>query len=185
MPGYSLIGPYATSIAGERTFAMAHNRRPAISLLALLAIAMLSTLGCGSSQKTGGESSTLVAQADPICQQVAERRAAANAALRASGASTAKTLGVLARSAPGVATYEHRAIDQLSALKPPAALASDWRQMLAGMQKLADYATRLGPYALSHNVKGIQALDADGKRIRAGLAAIAARDGFTYCGRTS
>ena len=164
---------------------MAQNRRPAISVLAVLAIAMLSALGCGSSQTTGGGSSTLIAQADPICRQVAARRAAANAALRESRPSTAKSLLVLAHIAPNVAVYEHQAIDRLSSLKPPAALSSDWQQMLAGMQKLADYAARLGPYARSHNVKGIRALDADGKRIREQLTVIATRDGFTYCGRTS
>jgi hypothetical protein len=147
-----------------------------------LVIALVAA-GCGSSSDTGA--SKLVAEADPICKQVSVERTAANTAVSNASSSTAKTLQVLARVAPPVAADEQRAIVRLRALKAPASLASDWQKLLAGMEQLANDATKIGADAKSGHYKDVTLLTANGRTVREQITAIATRDGFTYCGRTS
>ncbi len=153
-----------------------------LALVAVLAIAVLAIAGCGGQTARG----RFVAQADAICKQVAVRRLAANAALsRAGSRSSAHALDALAQIAPGVGAYEHDAVLRLGALKAPASLADDWQKMLIGMDRLASNTARLGAVAKSKNVKGGQALLVSSQRVHQELTTLAARDGFTYCGRTS
>jgi hypothetical protein len=139
--------------------------------------------GCGSSSNTGA--AKLIAQADPICKQVSLKRTAANTAVSKAGASTSKTLRALARVAPPVAVDEHQAIVRLRALKAPSALSSDWQKLLSGMEQLANDATAIGSDAKAGEYKDITSLTASGRKVREQITAIATRDGFTYCGRTS
>lgn len=94
-------------------------------------------------------------------------------------------LKALARVAPGVASFEHQAVGRLQALIPPSSIKADWQQILAGMQQLADDNTQLTSYAQAGNVKAAELLVSASRLLRRRLAAIAARDGLTYCGRAS
>jgi ABC-type enterochelin transport system substrate-binding protein len=150
--------------------------------VALVALAAIAIAGCGSSGSALSKAG-LVAKADPICKQVSVARDAANAAL--SKTSSSKQLQVLARIAPAVAAAEHQAVDQLRALKAPAALAANWQQMLNGMQQLADDTARLVHDAKANDIKAVEAITSSGRVMRQHLTVIANHIGFTYCGRTS
>jgi hypothetical protein len=155
-------------------------------LVAVLAV------GCGStsssptaSQGASTTRSPLVAQADPICQQIAAERQATNTALRHADTSTTKLLHALAQKASSTAAYERRQIARLSKLSVPSSIAHDWSELLVGMRQLAGFAERLGPEARSMNSAGVQKLVGESTQIRQRLALIAERDGFTYCGRAT
>lgn len=147
-----------------------------------LVIAILAA-GCGNSSNTGA--AKLVAEADPICKQVSAERTAANTAVSNAKGSTTKTLQALARVAPPVAVDEHQAIARLRSLKAPSSLSTDWQKLLSGMEQLANDATAIGNDAKAGKYTDITALTASGRKLREQLTAIATRDGFTYCGRTS
>jgi hypothetical protein len=152
-------------------------------LAALAATAAILVAGCGGSSSP--TRSPLVAQADPICKQISVERTAANRELQKVGSSTTKQLQVLARVAPGVAADEQRAVARLRTLKAPSSLAGDWQVLLGGMGELADDAAQIGLDAKAKNLKGVQSLTSNGRAVRQRLTAIADRDGFVYCGRTS
>lgn len=154
-----------------------------LRLVPIAVVVALAVAGCGSSSKSGN--AKFVAEADPICKQTLAERTTANSEVSKVSSSTAKTLAVLARVAPPVAVDEHQAIARLQALKPPASLSTDWRQMLAGIEVLANDATQIGEHARAHDYKAIVSLTASGRKVRETLIPIASRDGFTYCGRTS
>ena len=148
----------------------------------LLGCVVAGVAGCGGVTARG----RFVGQADAICKQVAARRLAANAALSKAGTrSSANALEALAEIAPGMGAYEHDAVLRLSALRAPASMTREWQRMLAGMDRLASDTTRLGADAKSKNVKGGEALLVNSQRVHQELTALAARAGFTYCGRTS
>ncbi len=154
-----------------------------LRLVPIAIVVAIAVAGCGTSSTNG--KAKLVAEADPICKQISIDRTAANAEVSKAKSSTAKTLRVLARVAPPVAAAEHRMVARLHALSVPSSLASEWQQLLAGMEQLADDATQIGEQAKANDYKTIASLTASGRTIREHLTAIAARDGFTYCGRTS
>jgi hypothetical protein len=157
-------------------------KRRAIPLAMLAVIALA---GCGGSSSKTLTRAELVAHADPICKQVATRRTTANEQLNKAGATSAKGLQLLAQVAPGVAAYEHEAIDRLRTLKAPTTLTNDWQQLLAGMQTLADDAAQIGVQAKAKQLKRVESITKSGRSVREKLTTIATRDGFTYCGRTS
>jgi hypothetical protein len=157
--------------------------KPCAIPLAMLAVVALT--GCGGSSPTTLTRAELVAHADPVCKQVSARRSAANDELTKAGATSAKGLQLLARVAPGIAAYEHQAVDQLRTLKAPTTLTSEWRQMLTGMQTLADDTSQIGVEAKANKLKKVESITSSGRSVREKLTTIAARDGFTYCGRTS
>jgi hypothetical protein len=148
----------------------------------IIAVAAFAASGCGSQSHTR---SKLVAVADPVCQKVAEKREAANAALQTVAASSTKTLKVLARVAPIVASYEHNEVLLLSNLKAPASQAKDWQEMLTGMRELANDSTQLGIEAKAKKLGAVREIDLRGRIVQQRIGAIATRDGFTFCGRTS
>jgi hypothetical protein len=153
-----------------------------LRLVPIAIVIATAVAGCGSS--TSGNAK-FVAEADPICKQTLAKRSTANAEVSKVSSSTAKILAVLARVAPPVAAEDHHAITRLQALKAPASLSTDWRQLLAGMEVLANDATQIGEHAKTHDYGAIVSLTASGNKVREGLIPIAAHDGFAYCGRTS
>jgi hypothetical protein len=156
-----------------------------LRLAPIAVVVALAVAGCGSSSSSKSGNAKFVAEADPICEHTLAKRTTANSEVSKVSTSTAKTLAVLARVAPPVAAEEHQAIAQLRALKAPASLNSDWRQLLAGMEVLANDATQIGAHAKASEYKAVLSLTASGRKVREGLIPIAARDGFAYCGRTS
>jgi hypothetical protein len=161
---------------------MPHRFRFAPIALVTMLVA-LAAAGCGSSQPH--KLSALVTAADPICKEVAEKRAAANAALQNVSSSTAKSLALLAKLAPGVAKVEHEEAVTLDALKQNGSASQDWKTILTGMQQLANDTTQLAADAKAGNITAVHSVIASGRTIQQKLAVIAERDGFTYCGRTS
>jgi hypothetical protein len=153
-----------------------------LRLAAVAALAAIAATGCGAA---GQSQSPFVAQADPICKQVALRRLAANEGLRGKSASRARSLEALARVAPGVAAYERQALDRLRALKAPPSLVNGWRLLLAGMRVLANDTAQIGVDAKAKNYKAVQSIVSSGQRLRQQLAVVATEHGFSYCGRTS
>jgi len=152
--------------------------------LAPIAIVIaVSAAGCGGS--SGTTKTKLVAEADPICKQVAVARAAANTAIAKAGSSTSKSLKIVARVAPPIGAEELKAVAKLRTIKAPASLESDWRQLLSGMEQLGNDASALGAHAKAGEYKALTSITASGRKLRERLTKIATRDGFSYCGRTS
>jgi hypothetical protein len=156
-----------------------------LRLAPMVVVIAVAIAGCGGSSSATNTKAQLIAQADPICKQVALKRAAANKAVEKVGSSTTKELQVLARLAPPIAAEEHAAVAQLHALKAPTSLEADWQQLLAGIGQLADDTTEIAAHAKSNDLKGVESVTSSGRKLREQLTAIAKRDGFTYCGRTS
>src|ERR1700722_8969694 len=86
-----------------------------------LATSTLAIMGCGSSEKplTRAE---LTAKANAICKTVTAKLAT----------KTIKSQQDIARIAPELAGFEQTALGELSKLVPPAGLANDWKQFVAG-----------------------------------------------------
>jgi hypothetical protein len=153
-------------------------------LAPLLILVAIAAAGCGSSGSSPTRQS-FVAQADPICKQVSSERSAANAAVNKVSPSTTKELIVLAKVAPSVAADEEQAVVKLRALTPPSSLSGSWNTLLAGMKQLADDATHTAVDAKAGKLEEVKSITASGRQLRQQLTAIATRDGFVYCGRTS
>lgn len=164
---------------------------PVVALVVLACV--LACAGCGSQSQAGSGHTTpvaqaghgrskLVAAADPVCKRVAERRKADNEAVRAASKSSAETLHVLARLAPGLAAEQHSLARFLSTQKPGASEAHDWQAMVAGVRQLADDTTQIAAAAKTSDLAAVHSIDASGRLVQKRLAVIAARDGFTYCG---
>jgi|GEM_PF-6025467 hypothetical protein len=156
-------------------------------IAAATVLTALLAAGCGSSNSSGQphKTSALVATADPVCQKVAVKREAANAALHEVSSSTTKTLQVLAKVAPGIASVENSAVATLSKLKPTTAEETEWDAILLGMRLLAEDTTKLAAAAKADNINEVHRIDTAGKQLQEKLAVIAKRNGFAYCGVTS
>src|ERR1700722_5724199 len=91
-----------------------------------LATSTLAIMGCGSSEKplTRAE---LTAKANAICKTVTAKLAT----------KTIKSQQDIARIAPDLAGFEETALGELSKLVPPAGLANDWKQFVAGAGRLS------------------------------------------------
>lgn len=164
---------------------------------ALIAASMLAAAGCGGSsapkptgtaanraatntaaahRRVPGDpsASRVIAKADAICRRV-------NGELTAAPPGFA--ISQIARSAPRNAALEERAIAELNRIRPPAALARDWRQIIAYRQILAQELLKLVRYAKANDARAIQTLAASKKRVHQELSRLAARDGFKDCAR--
>jgi hypothetical protein len=140
-----------------------------LALVALAAIALAAS-GCGSSSKplTRAE---LTAKANAICEGV-------TAKLKSK---TIKSQQDIARVAPELASFEQRALIDLSKLVPPAELANDWKRFIAGAQTLAENTARLGEYAKANNLKAARSLIASSETVQQRMVSTAKRDGLKAC----
>jgi hypothetical protein len=131
----------------------------------------LAVSGCGSSSKplTRAE---LTAKADAICKTVTAKLASQK------GINSQQDI---ARVAPELASFEQTALTGLSKLIPPAELANDWKQFVAGAQTLAENTAKLGEYAKSNNLKGARGLITSSEKVQQQMVATAKRDGLTAC----
>jgi hypothetical protein len=151
--------------------------------IALFAVALL-TVGCGSGGGSGSSSepvasgsssssSQLIAKADAICRRLNTELAR----LESKGLSTSEIAGAV----PAHVTLERAALQELSKLTPPAALAGDWRQVIADRQTLAEELVELGRVARTNDAARIRALAVSKKRTHGALHATATRAGFKDC----
>jgi hypothetical protein len=138
--------------------------------VAALAATTLAVSGCGSSSKplTRAE---LTAKANAICKTVTAKLAS----------KTIKTQQDIARIAPELASFEQSALAELSKLVPPAELANDWKQFVAGAETLAENTSKLGEYAKANNLKGAKGLITSSQTVQQQMVATAKRDGLTAC----
>ncbi len=151
---------------------MTHSRLLALSLIAVSLIAG----GCGKSSKplTRAE---LIAKADAICKRANDKLKSSN--------TTIKTQQDIAKLAPKLASFEQGALAELSKLEPPAALANDWKMIIAGAQTLADNTAKLGEYARRNDIKAARGLIQTSEKVQQQTLAIAKRDGFKECSQTA
>jgi hypothetical protein len=117
----------------------------------------------------------LVAQANAICSGIVAQL----------DAHTFKTTQDLVRIAPALAAYEHGALAELRALKPPASLARDWPRVVASVRIIADNTGKLAQLMQSspNGAQAASALSQQNYKVRAPLLATAARDGFGNCAK--
>jgi len=163
---------------------MAHRHR---FLVALITLPALLCVGCGGSASNSKETTAraqLIAQADPICKQTNVKRLTINKTIgEVRTLAGARTLRTIARAMPGLAANEHQAVARLRTLTAPPSLSKDWQEILAGMQQLANNTGKLGVYARSKNVKGLEKVLASSQQLRLQLINVGTRDGFAHCGR--
>jgi hypothetical protein len=107
-------------------------RRP--RLLAALAAAALgvAVAGCGSA--TPLTRAQLVSHANALCTQLQNK---------VKRAGPAKNTQDLARLAHKLAGFEQQQLEAMHKLTPPASMASDWKQMIAGAEEIAEAAGTL------------------------------------------
>jgi soluble cytochrome b562 len=140
-----------------------------MAAIVLAAIAIASA-GCGSSAKPLTRAQ-LTAKADVICKSVTAKLAS----------KTIKTKRDIARVAPELASFEQTALTELSKLVPPAALANDWKQFVAGAQTLAESISKLGEYAQANNLKGARGVIRTIGTVQQQMVTIAKRDRLKDC----
>jgi hypothetical protein len=142
-----------------------------LTALALTVMA-LAACGCGGSSKplTRAE---LTVKADAICKHVDAKLASTN--------KRTSTVQSFARLAPELASFEQMELAELSKLTPPAALANDWKMIVADAQILAENTAKLGEYAKANDIKGAQGLIALSEHTQQQIIATAKRDGLTGC----
>lgn len=143
---------------------------------ASLAAVVLTVSGCGSSSGTTLSRSEMIAKADTICTHLLEqRKALLNHATRAQFNSRLSQTG----------NYAQAAAVELSKLKPPADIASDWKQIVENDKKLASDTATLSSYLATHNARGTRLILTSAGTLEQATAGIATRDGFGSCSHFS
>lgn len=150
---------------------MTRMRMAAMLLAATIAVA---GAGCGESAKPLTRAQ-LIAKADTVCRRINKKLSS----------TTIKSQQDIARIAPKLAEYEQEALADLSKLVPPASMANDWKEIVAGAQTLADNIAKLGEYAKANNLKGARSLIQSSTKIQQQIQATAKRDGFKDCSQTA
>jgi hypothetical protein len=137
-----------------------------------LAASVLATSGCGSSGNSSKPltRSELIAKANAICRRVYIRRVALKITKQQD----------YARIEPQLAAYELAALAEMRKLTPPASMTSDWQQIIAGAQIIADLTKKFGEYAKAHELGRTRTLYSMAAKVPPSLAT-AKRDGFSDC----
>jgi hypothetical protein len=141
-----------------------------MALPPVMLMACALTSGCGGSPKPLTRAQ-LLAQGDAICRRVNKKLSA----------TTIKTQKEFVRVLPRLSGYEQQGLAQLSKLIPPAAMADDWKAIVAGAQTLADDTAKLGALVKAKDLKATHAVVADIAKVGQRTAAIARREGFKNC----
>jgi hypothetical protein len=136
----------------------------------MLVATAVAIAGCGESAKplTHAE---LVSKANTICKNVTAKFAT----------KSANSVRDIARIAPELASFEQKALTELSKLIPPVALESDWKQFIAGAETLAENTAKLGEYAKANNLKAARGVITSSETAQHEMRAIAKRNGLTKC----
>lgn len=146
--------------------------RTRLTALALTATTLAAS-GCGGSSAKSLTSAELIQKADAVCKRVNARLTLANGEV--------KSRQDIGRLAPQLAAFQQSAVAELKKLTPPASLANDWKQIVAGAQTLAVNTAKLGEYARSNNMSGARQLVSSSKSVQQQMLATAKRDGFKDC----
>lgn len=153
--------------------ASAHRGGRRGSARAALAVALIAVglCGCGSSAKPLTQKQ-LAARADAVCSQLHDKVKKLGPAKGAEGFVhlTAKLAG-----------FEQQQLNAMRKLVPPKHLASDWKQILEGVQELS---ATVATVSTDVQAKDKKQADLELRQVAAvekKTAAIAKRDGFTQC----
>jgi hypothetical protein len=139
------------------------------SATAILLAASLS--GCGSAKPL--TRAQLTRRTNALCEEVRTK-------LKAVG--PAKTPQEFARLARKLAGFEQQELESMRKLTPPRSLASDWKQILEGVEEISVAAGTLSTeLQLRHQKHAIAAFGHISK-VQQRLSTIVKRDGFTSCG---
>jgi hypothetical protein len=148
----------------------ANRRRRRALAAALCASIAVTVAGCGSAQPL--TRAQLVKQADAICFQVQKK-------MKTLGSSnTPKQLAFVARKLAG---FQQQELEQMQRLKPPTALASDWKKILEGAEEITENAGTLSTdIQLKKDKQAGEALKQIGATEQR-VALVVKRDGLTRC----
>lgn len=154
----------------ERRWVATHSGRMALLLLAAVASLAAGVAGCGSAQPLS--KAQLVRRANALCTQVQQKMK------KVGSANTTQELAHVARKLAG---FEQQQIESMRKLTPPAALASDWKQMIEAADEVAANAGTLSTdVSLKKDKQAGEALKQIG-RIHERILPIVKRDGFISC----
>jgi hypothetical protein len=165
--------------------------RREVAAAALLATA-LAAQGCGGSSKSSQSASSqpsmtraaLIAKADPVCGRI-NKKIEFYSNLKPSDSRDLVSAAAVERAAPLIASFERSAHDELAKLAPPSSMAADWREIVDGVEAIANDTQQLGQ-DLSAKVKvrgKIAGLTASATITLQHVNAVAARNGFKDCAR--
>jgi hypothetical protein len=93
----------------------------------------------------------------------------------------ANTPQELVRLTRKLAGFEQHALESMRSLKPPAALASDWKQIIEGAEEVAESAGTLSTDAQLKKEKGEREALEHIVHVQKKIFPIVERDGFTSC----
>lgn len=79
------------------------------------------------------------------------------------------------------ADYDHTEAIEMSKVVPPAAVAHDWSEIVAGIQKFGEYTAIAAEYARANNLGSAGSIVSKGKAIQEKETAIAKQDGIKEC----
>lgn len=183
--------------------------RTPLSVLVLIATVLV-VAGCGSSSSTTSSTSTgsssvgsasstssdgasptpvatttasgkalttsqLVSQATVVCKHVTNQLIAAK--------DRVSTEQQIAQVAAQRAVVEQTAVNQLSKLTPPPAIASDWQQMISDRNTLVEDLNKIAAYARANDFKAEKPILASSTGLQEQLLSVARRGGFVVCGK--
>jgi hypothetical protein len=160
------------------------------TLAMMASIGPLAVVGCGGSARTTTDRSQkqaastassqtaqlsrseLIARANTVCAHMRTQ-------VRSTAPPHTEQEGI--RAFEQAAIYEQAAWAELQKLRPPAALASDWRQLLEDLKTLASDSRTYAAYIRDHNSSGAKTLATSFGPVRQRTAAIVTRDGMSEC----
>jgi hypothetical protein len=146
-----------------------------VLLLATLAVsAPCAAVGCGESAKPLTRLQ-LLHKGDAICRRVNQRLSSINI----------KSQQDLVRVLPQLATYEQRALAELSKLVPPVSMEGDWKTILDGAQTVADITAKLEESTKAKDLRAARTLIQEADKVQRRTTATAKRDGFRYCSQNA
>jgi hypothetical protein len=148
-------------------------RRIVAARLSVLIVALalgVAVAGCGSTKPL--TRAQLVSHANALCTHV-------HAEVKNIG--PAKTPQELVRLTRKLASFEQHALESMRSLKPPSALAADWKHMIEGAEEVAESAGTLSTDAQLKKEKGEREALEHIVHVEKNISPIVARDGFTSC----
>jgi hypothetical protein len=145
-------------------------RRPRL-LWPLVAIALgVAVTGCGSTAPL--THAQLASRANALCTQLHDK-------MKRLG--PAKTANALAQTAHELAGFEQQQLEAMRKLRPPASLASDWKQLVEGAEEIAEAAGTLSTDIQLKKDKAASAAFQQVGKVEQRIKPVVERDGFASC----
>jgi hypothetical protein len=154
-----------------------------VTIVTLFSMTLV-TLGCGGTSGTSKSltRAELIAKADTICKRI-NKEIAFYSSLTPASSQDLVSKSAVARAVPRISSIESATGADLGKLTAPSAMAGDWRQIVVGVQTLADDTRRYGEAIQKGNGVGTSAVALSSARLLQRINALAARDGFADCAK--